>query len=148
MCIADIHAAGGRRVVTEIEEVKGSTAFVEADISTPKGADLAVGTPLSAWGRLDLLVNNTGVAYAAGATSWDDSDATWDRILAAYGPLSAHEIPIGFFRFTAVKNLHTMTPSQSCARCKRMRSCLPLSTRNLWRPRRLGHLPHVDQDSR
>jgi len=82
VCIADVDAIGGRRVLSEIEAVKGSAIFVEADISEPEGADLALEAPLAKWGRLDLLVNNAGVAYAHGVSSWDDSDATWDRILA------------------------------------------------------------------
>jgi NAD(P)-dependent dehydrogenase (short-subunit alcohol dehydrogenase family) len=82
VCVVDWDAIGGRRVVEEIEAAEGAATFVEADISTGEGADRAVEVARSTWGRLDLLVNNAGVAYAEGATSWDDSDETWDRILA------------------------------------------------------------------
>ena len=82
VCVVDVDATGGRRVVEEIEAAAGTATFVEADISTAMGADRAVEVAQSTWGRLDLLVNNAGVAYAEGATSWDDSDETWDRILA------------------------------------------------------------------
>lgn len=81
VCVAEVDTAGGERVVAEIEATSGTASFVEADIGTSEGADLAVGAALSAWGQLDLLVNNAGVAYAAGPTSWDDSEDTWDRIL-------------------------------------------------------------------
>jgi len=82
VCVADVDAVGGARVVAEIEAAAGAAIFVEADISTAEGADRAVERARSTWGGLDLLVNNAGVAYAEGATSWDDSDETWDRVLA------------------------------------------------------------------
>ena len=81
VAIADVDAVGGERVRGEIEAAGGTALFVSADISTPEGADLAIGSAVEAWGQLDVLVNNAGVAYAQGPYSWDASEKTWDRIL-------------------------------------------------------------------
>ena len=58
--VNDISAAGGARVAGEIATAGGKAVFAKGDVT--RGADWAslVGTAQSAFGRLDVVVNNAG----------------------------------------------------------------------------------------
>ena len=48
-------------VVTEIRAAGGEAVAHFGDVSTEAGASEAIGTALSRWGRLDVVVNNAGI---------------------------------------------------------------------------------------
>ncbi|MDW8469888.1 MAG: glucose 1-dehydrogenase [Burkholderiales bacterium] len=60
VAVADVNAAGGQRVAGEIATAGGRAIFVHADVT--RAADWAklVGAAQSAFGRLDIVVNNAG----------------------------------------------------------------------------------------
>jgi 3-oxoacyl-[acyl-carrier protein] reductase len=55
----------------------GAILAVQADVSTSEGADHVVGATVDAFGGLDILVNNVGLARGAGLM--DTPDALWDE---------------------------------------------------------------------
>jgi NAD(P)-dependent dehydrogenase (short-subunit alcohol dehydrogenase family) len=59
--VSDIDAAGGERVVKEIETAGGSASFVVCDVSDPQANEDLVATTLERHGRLDAAVNNAGI---------------------------------------------------------------------------------------
>jgi len=58
--VNDINAAGGERVAGEIASAGGRALYVRADVT--RGADWAnlIGATQSAYGRVDIVVNNAG----------------------------------------------------------------------------------------
>ena len=64
-------------VADEITAEGGAAVAETSDISTPAGAEAAVGAALAAWGRLDVLVNNAGIGrprmvFNMGPEEWED----------------------------------------------------------------------------
>src|SRR3989442_10342656 len=53
--------AGADRVVAFIEAAGGKAVAVSGDVSTPAGAKRIIDAAIETWGRLDILVNNSGV---------------------------------------------------------------------------------------
>src|SRR5581483_8813325 len=59
--INDIDAPQAEKVQAEAKELGASDVdVVVADLTVPGGAEAAVGAAQSAWGGLDVLVNNAG----------------------------------------------------------------------------------------
>ncbi len=82
---ADVMLIGRRR--TPLEEVgsgigeAGGSAWVHtADVSSSAEVDAAVATATERWGRIDVLVNNAGIAEEKPFLEIEDE--SWDRILA------------------------------------------------------------------
>ena len=75
--IADLLCSEGRALAQEI----GSAAtYVHLDVTNPESWRTAVGTAVAAYGKLNILVNNAGIA-ALGAVD-ELSRADWDRLIA------------------------------------------------------------------
>lgn len=79
--IADIDAELGAAAAAELDAIGPGAAFVAADVGSAGGAAAAVGAALARWGRLDLVLNNAGIA---GRGSWIESleEADLERVLA------------------------------------------------------------------
>ena len=78
---ADLSPAGSE-VVAEIAGRGGRATFVEGDVSEASTAAALVGTAVRAYGRLDILYNNAGVAPLGRdgmITNIEDED--WDYVL-------------------------------------------------------------------
>lgn len=65
------------------DELGGDVTYVDADVSTLEGAQHLIAQTLQRFGRLDLLVNNAGIARRIPHPDLDAiSDEFWDRIMA------------------------------------------------------------------
>jgi 3-oxoacyl-[acyl-carrier protein] reductase len=81
--VAVNHRAGSHdalRVVEEIEAQGGTAMSVCADVSHPAEIDEMLDTIRKAWGPIDVLVNNAGIARALPLE--DLRVATWDATMA------------------------------------------------------------------
>jgi 2-dehydro-3-deoxy-L-rhamnonate dehydrogenase (NAD+) len=78
VAVADLDFQGAAAVASAI----GGNAFpVSIDISNPASVCQAVGDVLARTGRIDVLVNNAGIAGKA-APLWEQSEEDWHRIIA------------------------------------------------------------------
>lgn len=85
---ARLFAAEGARVLATDLPGKGlpeiaaaiGCASVEADVAAPDAPHRLIDAAVSAWGGLDVLFNNAGVAASVPAQSMSDED--WDRVMA------------------------------------------------------------------
>ena len=66
-------------VATEIASGGGEAVASLADVSSPEGARDLVRTALDAFGRLDIVLNNAGVARVSSVAEM--SDDLWDEVL-------------------------------------------------------------------
>jgi NAD(P)-dependent dehydrogenase (short-subunit alcohol dehydrogenase family) len=81
---ADVLLIGRRndpleKAVREIESVGGRAIAHPADVSDPDQVRTAVAAAMARWGRIDVLVNNAGLAEEAPFLEVDV--ASWDRVL-------------------------------------------------------------------
>jgi NAD(P)-dependent dehydrogenase (short-subunit alcohol dehydrogenase family) len=70
----------GRETVATIQAGGGTALFVRTDVSQVEDTQRLVETALSAYGRLDVLVNNAGVYTRGDVVS--TSVETWNRLLS------------------------------------------------------------------
>lgn len=84
-CRVTICARGRERLAAARKEMEsefggeGRIAAIEADLSTAAGAEAVIEGTVGAFGRLDILVNNVGLARGAGIV--DTSDEEWQEAL-------------------------------------------------------------------
>jgi NAD(P)-dependent dehydrogenase (short-subunit alcohol dehydrogenase family) len=79
--LADIDEAGGNKVKDEIINAGGEAIFVKADTSNPDDSKKTVDKAKEAFGRLDIAVNNAGVAGES-APVGDYSIESWNKTIA------------------------------------------------------------------
>ncbi len=81
LLLADIDAAGGEDVVATIAAQGGTALFRQVDVSRAAEVEGMIRAAHAAFGRLDVLFNNAGIA---GESSWlaDCTEENWDRVLA------------------------------------------------------------------
>ena len=79
--VADISEVSGKRVAGEISTAGGKAVFVRADVT--RGQDWAslVGSTLSAFGRLDVVVNNAGWTHR-NKPFLEVTEAEFDKVYA------------------------------------------------------------------
>lgn len=83
LVLTDISEAGLRETATLIAEAGGSTVSVVGDVAQRADADQMVKAAVDRWGRLDVVVNNAGIAGSRQATlAHLTPDEEWDRVLA------------------------------------------------------------------
>ena len=84
-----LHTAGAAVVVADllddegaalVEELGPRTSFVHLDVTDEQGWDAAVAAAVERYGRLDVLVNNAGIANAAPIEHY--STAKWHAVIA------------------------------------------------------------------
>ena len=78
--LADINQADGKKALIELASGEERALFVECDVSNKLEVHNLVAETLSAFGRIDGLVNNAGIAVKGG--SRDLSVTDFDRVLA------------------------------------------------------------------
>jgi NAD(P)-dependent dehydrogenase (short-subunit alcohol dehydrogenase family) len=79
VAMGDIDEGDGRACAEEIVGLGGDAIFVRTDVTSMDEMRELVGAAVERWGRLDVMVNNVGVAIggAAGEMSEDD----WRRVI-------------------------------------------------------------------
>jgi NAD(P)-dependent dehydrogenase (short-subunit alcohol dehydrogenase family) len=75
--LADVRDAG--QEVREITESGGEALFAQVDVSSEPQVNSLIEKTLSAYGQLDVLVNNAGIELAKKVT--DTTVAEWDRLM-------------------------------------------------------------------
>jgi NAD(P)-dependent dehydrogenase (short-subunit alcohol dehydrogenase family) len=78
--LGDIRAELGEQVAAEINGAGGQAVFAQLDVSSESDWASAVGLAESAYGRLDILVNNAAIIGLEGIM--DTSIELWNRVLA------------------------------------------------------------------
>lgn len=77
--VADRAVDQGERVAAGIAAQGGQAAFQPVDVADSAAVERMVAAAVDRWGRLDILVNNVGVAIPG--TVVDISEADWNRVL-------------------------------------------------------------------
>ena len=77
--IADILDAEGMRVAAEIAESGGDSLYVHLDVTSEEEWQSAIDNAVSAFGKVDVLVNNAGI-WRRGRVE-DTTVEDWDAIL-------------------------------------------------------------------
>lgn len=80
VAIADVDEAGGRAVVAGIVEDGGAALFIRCDVTQAVDCERAVRETHKRFGRLDILLNNAGIARRASVLDAREDD--WDRTMA------------------------------------------------------------------
>ncbi|MHB0946223.1 MAG: SDR family NAD(P)-dependent oxidoreductase [Sedimentisphaerales bacterium] len=80
VAIVDINADNASKVASEIKAIGRKSLMIKADTSKHSDAYDMVEQVISAWGRLDITVNNVGVALDIKDVT-DVTEQDWDRIL-------------------------------------------------------------------
>jgi NAD(P)-dependent dehydrogenase (short-subunit alcohol dehydrogenase family) len=78
--VADMDEEAGRGTVAAIQANEGTALFVHTDVSQVEDTQRLVEAALSAYGRLDVLVNNAGVYTRGDVVS--TSVEIWNRLLS------------------------------------------------------------------
>jgi len=77
--IADVLDPDGMAVAAEINELGGDATYVHLDVSSEDDWQQAIGAAVSAYGKLDVLVNNAAI-WRGGHVA-DTSSEQWDIVL-------------------------------------------------------------------
>ncbi len=80
VALADIDQADGKKALSELNAPRDKAIFIECDVSEKLEVHNLVAETLSAFGRIDGLINNAGIALKGGALDLEESD--FDRVLA------------------------------------------------------------------
>jgi NAD(P)-dependent dehydrogenase (short-subunit alcohol dehydrogenase family) len=81
VAILDLDADGGEAAVEDLREFGGDHVFVTCDIADQGQAGEAVGRVVVALGRIDVLVNNAGIAAVKPFLDMDGSLPEWHRVI-------------------------------------------------------------------
>ena len=77
--VADINEVGGTALVRDIAAAGGMAIFCKADVGDKREAERLIAHAVENFGRLDVLVNNAGIAHAAEFVDLAEED--FDRVL-------------------------------------------------------------------
>ena len=80
--IADVDAAAGKTVESQLQKIGPGGLFVEADVSKAEACRRVVSETVGAFGAVDVLFNNVGIQPTDSYHNVEDTpEETWDRIL-------------------------------------------------------------------
>ena len=78
--IGDILDEPGRQTEAELQELGYNVTYVHLDVTSESDWEAAVQTAISAYGKLDVLLNNAGILIRKNIEETTEED--WDRIFA------------------------------------------------------------------
>ena len=78
--IGDILDEQGRQTEAELQELGYNVTFVHLDVTSESDWDAAVQSAISAYGKLDILLNNAGILIRKNIEETTEED--WDRIFS------------------------------------------------------------------
>ncbi len=79
--VADVNEENGRRVAEAIAKEGGAARFFRVDVSRSADVKAMIGEALSAYGGLDVLVNNAGFSHRM-MPLWDLPEEEFERVFA------------------------------------------------------------------
>jgi len=79
--VVDLDEARGAATVDEIRAAGSSGLLHVGDVSALELGLRAVAATIEEYGRVDVLVNNAGIAQEDLRDTWDATEDTWDRLL-------------------------------------------------------------------
>jgi NAD(P)-dependent dehydrogenase (short-subunit alcohol dehydrogenase family) len=79
VALLDINEANGASAVRDIEGMGGTAIFVKCDVRSAADCKAAIERTVEAWGRIDILFNNAGVAIRKNAVDLEPEE--WDLAL-------------------------------------------------------------------
>src|SRR5215468_10818891 len=79
--VADVDEQGGRRTADTIARERGTARFVRTDVSSAAEVKAMIDVALSAFGRLDVLVNNAGFSHRM-MPLWELPEDEYERVFA------------------------------------------------------------------
>jgi NAD(P)-dependent dehydrogenase (short-subunit alcohol dehydrogenase family) len=78
--IGDVDDDGARQTLKEIEKAGGEATFLHTDVASSPEVGALIDKAVARFGKLDVLVNNAGVAIAGSVVEMTEED--WDRVIA------------------------------------------------------------------
>jgi len=78
--VAEVNAKHGAEVAAEIRDLGGMATEVTADVSRLADVQRTFDVAVAAYGTVDILINNAGIAIARPITDYTESE--WDRQMA------------------------------------------------------------------
>ena len=75
--VADLDKAGGNEVVEQINADGGKAMFIRTDVTVAEDVQAMVESTIDAYGKLDVLFNNAGIAMRLPVVELPEED--WDR---------------------------------------------------------------------
>jgi len=79
VALADVDEVGGSEASEEVQRADGVALFQRTDVGSTDDVRELVQATIGRFGRLDVLVNNAGVAIAGSVTEISEED--WNRVL-------------------------------------------------------------------
>ena len=80
VAVADVLETEGRQVADKIKAAGGQATFVKLDVTSEAEWEKAVAETVTAFGKLDVLVNNAGISGTFDPDTL--STSAWDRLMA------------------------------------------------------------------
>lgn len=81
VCLSDVNVEGGEETAQMIIDAGGKAIFVAGDVTQAADVESMVKTTVDTWGRLDIGVNNAGIAGTLVKRIHEVDDDIFDRIM-------------------------------------------------------------------
>jgi NAD(P)-dependent dehydrogenase (short-subunit alcohol dehydrogenase family) len=80
--VSDVNESGGHETVRQITEGGGTAAFIKANVTEYEEVKTLITSIVRQFGRLDIAVNNAGIASQQYLKTADHTLEDWDRVIA------------------------------------------------------------------